>query len=296
MSAVSRVNIYEVDEKFLSCLKENGYTVLCADMQGESIFDYKILGEKLCLVLGNEANGVDECVLAQSDTVISLTSFKWAHTTPPESASAASLNFMIDDSTPMLATMALRNAMATMEDSDETKLYDDADVSIEWSDETFTEGEEATLKVTTPPEVVKVTVDGIEITECDLDENGNKIWTYTFVVQQSGENAYEVILYDYNGNPSEPFMTETIYVEEAEDEPVTDGPTTDDPTTDDPSTDDPATDDPTTDDPSNDGSEDDSPASEESLLDKAGKVANDIFNTILNFFKTVITFIWRLFA
>lgn len=72
MSAVSRVNIYEVDEKFLSCLKENGYTVLCADMQGESIFDYKILGEKLCLVLGNEANGVDECVLAQSDTVISL--------------------------------------------------------------------------------------------------------------------------------------------------------------------------------------------------------------------------------
>ena len=53
-------------------LKENGYTVLCADMQGESIFEYNITSEKLCLVLGNEANGVDDSVLLQSDTVISL--------------------------------------------------------------------------------------------------------------------------------------------------------------------------------------------------------------------------------
>ena len=72
MSAVSRVNTYEVDEQFLSSLKENGYTVLCADMQGESIFEYNITSEKLCLVLGNEANGVDDSVLLQSDTVISL--------------------------------------------------------------------------------------------------------------------------------------------------------------------------------------------------------------------------------
>lgn len=72
MSAVSRVNTYEVDEQFLSSLKENGYTVLCADMQGESIFEYNITSEKVCLVLGNEANGVDDSVLLQSDTVISL--------------------------------------------------------------------------------------------------------------------------------------------------------------------------------------------------------------------------------
>ena len=72
MSAVSRVNAFEVDEQILSRLKSYGYTVLCADMDGDSIFEYNIKSDKVCLVLGNEANGVDDEVLALSDTVVSL--------------------------------------------------------------------------------------------------------------------------------------------------------------------------------------------------------------------------------
>ncbi len=152
------------------------------------------------------------------DVVISLTSFKWAHTSMPEGLDeAAAVNFMVDGTTPEVATMALRNAMAATQDDEANQpTYDSADVSMEWSGESFVAGEEATLKVTTPVEVVKVTVGGIEITDCKIDSEGNKLWTYSFVVEQSGENAYEVIFYDYNGDASEPVMTETINVDAAD--------------------------------------------------------------------------------
>lgn len=162
---------------------------------------------------------------SEEDTVISLTSFKWAHTTKPESeAAAATVDFMVDDTTPMAATMALRNAMGASEEAESNGTYNEEEITINWSDDTFVEGKEATLNVKTPAEVVRVTVGGIDITECSLDENGNKIWTYSFVVQQAGENAYEVKFYDYNGAASEPVMTETIYVEDAADDPAADEP------------------------------------------------------------------------
>ena len=219
---------------------------------------------------------------SDTDTVISLTSFKWAHTTKPEGADAepAAVNFMVYESTPALATMALRNAMAAQEANEESKTYNEEDISMEWVGDTFVEGKEATLKVTTPPEVVKVTVGGIEIDKCEIDENGNKLWTYTFVVQQAGENTYEVIFYDYNGDASEPVMTETIIVEEANyiitemekwlvlimktDEPETDEPVTE-------------------------------PSTDESAFDKAMQVLSDVFNKVFSFLKSIIEIFWRLF-
>ena len=220
-----------------------------------------------------------------SDTVISLTTFKWAHTTPPEAGQEASLNFMVGNNTPMMATMALRRAMTVSEDPEESKTYNEEDITMEWTNDSFVEGKEATLKVTTPPEVVKVTVGGIEIDECEIDDNGNKLWTYTFIVQQSGENTYEVIFYDYNGDSSEPVMTETIIVEDAPDEPTTDEPTTDEPTTDEPTTDEPTTDEPETDEPSDD----------DSNSDKLFKVLSEVFKKVFSFLKSIIEIFWRLF-
>ncbi|MBR2988329.1 MAG: RNA methyltransferase [Clostridia bacterium] len=73
MSAVTRVNTFIVDISEIECLKSNGYTVLCADMDGESVFNRKnTVNEKICLVIGNEANGVLDEVKNASNEAISL--------------------------------------------------------------------------------------------------------------------------------------------------------------------------------------------------------------------------------
>ena len=69
MSAVSRVNLHLVEEEELSRLKENGYTIICADMGGQSVFDCEAAPQKICLIVGNEANGVSEDIITMSDIV-----------------------------------------------------------------------------------------------------------------------------------------------------------------------------------------------------------------------------------
>jgi len=165
-----------------------------------------------------------------------------------------------------MATFALRRAMTVAEP------YNSEDVSISWNDTSFIEGKEATLTVTTPPEVVRVTVDDIDIIDCEIDENGNKRWTYTFTVVQSGENAYDVVLYDRNGDSGEPIKTETIFVEEAPEEDTTQTPETDDPS------------DENTDDSQGNNSEN----NENNEM--------NIFNRIVEFIKKIINFFRRLFA
>lgn len=174
------------------------------------------------------------------DTVISLTSFKWAHQTDPESGSAAAaLSFYVTEDTPMMASFAMSRAIAYSEDEELTATpYTDEDITMEWSDTTFTEGNEATLTITTPFDVVGVTVGDVELTQCEIDENGNKRWTYTFIVEQTGENTYDVLLFDVNGNMSEAIQTETITVE----------------------------------------------------------AKKSIFQTILDYIKSILTFLWRLFS
>ncbi len=150
-------------------------------------------------------------VVNTSDTVISLTSFKWAHTTYPESADETVL-FTVNHSTGKLAGEAVQSLMMANNTPDRIT---DKDVSVEWSDKSFTEGKEATVKITTPVDVVKVTIGGVEITDCEIDKDGNKVWTYTFVVKQSGETEYVIMFYDGDGIINECVKTETIVVEKA---------------------------------------------------------------------------------
>ena len=73
MSAVTRVNTFTVELDEIEQLKANGYTILCADMDGKSVFDRKNSeNEKICLIIGNEANGVLDEVKDASNEVISL--------------------------------------------------------------------------------------------------------------------------------------------------------------------------------------------------------------------------------
>lgn len=75
MSAICKLNIIEGNEDILSKLKELGFNLLCADMDGKSIFDLKncnVTRDKVCLIVGNEANGVSDIVKSKSDLVISV--------------------------------------------------------------------------------------------------------------------------------------------------------------------------------------------------------------------------------
>jgi hypothetical protein len=85
---------------------------------------------------------------------------------------------------------------------------------MEWSGTSLKEGAEVTLTITTPADIALITIAGIEITEVTTDENGNKVWTYTFKVVETGEYTYDVILFTENGRVSQPMMTETITVSE----------------------------------------------------------------------------------
>ncbi len=72
MSAISRVNIFKSDESTLTQLKENGYTIISADMGGANAFKYEKKLKKACLCIGNEANGLSNNVITVSDEVLCL--------------------------------------------------------------------------------------------------------------------------------------------------------------------------------------------------------------------------------
>lgn len=72
MSAISRVNIFKSDESTLTQLKENGYTIISADMGGANAFEYEKKLKKACLCIGNEANGLSNNVITMSDEVLCL--------------------------------------------------------------------------------------------------------------------------------------------------------------------------------------------------------------------------------
>ena len=72
MSAISRVNLFDSGLDELYALKQNGYKVFCADMNGKSVFSEKVKSDKICLVIGNEANGVLDEITEISDEIVSL--------------------------------------------------------------------------------------------------------------------------------------------------------------------------------------------------------------------------------
>ena len=72
MSALSRVKIFNVDYDAVGLLKENGYCFICADMNGKNIFNTNLNFNKICLAVGNEANGLSDKLLSLSEEVLCL--------------------------------------------------------------------------------------------------------------------------------------------------------------------------------------------------------------------------------
>ncbi|MBE5731527.1 MAG: RNA methyltransferase [Clostridiales bacterium] len=72
MSAITKLNIIDCEEDILYDLDAYGYEILCADMDGDNIFEKNFSDKKACLIIGNEANGVSDYVREKSHVIISL--------------------------------------------------------------------------------------------------------------------------------------------------------------------------------------------------------------------------------
>ncbi len=137
-----------------------------------------------------------------SDTVISLTSFRWGH----KASEASAVSFMVYPDTAMLAMRAMRSIMESAEITEES-------VTVEWGNDSFIAGEIATLYVTTPESIMSVWVDGVDMEEI-VAENGSKLWSYEIELTNEGENTFTV---DFLTDFFDPVLTltETILVEAA---------------------------------------------------------------------------------
>jgi RNA methyltransferase, TrmH family len=71
----------EVSINFLQFLKENGYNIICSDIYGKSIYDFKLPG-KAVLAFCNEASGPSDLLLKISDYRVTV----------PKKGNAESLN------------------------------------------------------------------------------------------------------------------------------------------------------------------------------------------------------------
>ncbi len=72
MSAIVKVNIFSSGIDELKELKQLGYSIITADMGGKSAFSRCTMRDKVCIVVGGEAQGVSKEVMELSDDVYSL--------------------------------------------------------------------------------------------------------------------------------------------------------------------------------------------------------------------------------
>lgn len=71
-SAMSGVTVCNFPTLSIAEVKASGYKIVCADMAGTPLDAFRPDGDKLCLVIGNEANGISSEVLAAADAVVSI--------------------------------------------------------------------------------------------------------------------------------------------------------------------------------------------------------------------------------
>lgn len=72
MSGIYHVNVIKTTkEQIVAALKEQGVSLICADMNGESLFSFDKV-ENFCLCMGNEGNGICDYLIDNASSVLSL--------------------------------------------------------------------------------------------------------------------------------------------------------------------------------------------------------------------------------
>jgi TrmH family RNA methyltransferase len=91
MGSIFHSKIFEdISEKDLETLKKRGYKILCADLTGKNIFDYKP-PDNYVIIFSNEASGPSEKIISLSDERITIPKIGNAESLNVASASAVIL-------------------------------------------------------------------------------------------------------------------------------------------------------------------------------------------------------------
>lgn len=148
-------------------------------------------------------------VVNDSDCIIALTNYKF---TSKSAATTQTSDYVtMNASTFALAARAVRMVMTTP---------DTSGVTAQWETTDLKSGATATLTVDTPADIVKVEVDGVEITDCIVNEDGTKTWTHSFTATENSSGDYEIVLTDSKGRISETIPAGEITVSAEEEDSV----------------------------------------------------------------------------
>ena len=142
-------------------------------------------------------------VINDSDAILSLTNYKFTSKSAAVSKTADYVT--VNSATYAMAAKAVKTVMTTA---------DSSGVTAEWETTDLKSGATATLTVNTPADIVKVEVDGVEITDCVVNEDGTKTWTHSFTVTENSSGDYEIVLTDSKGRVSETIPAGEITVSE----------------------------------------------------------------------------------
>lgn len=92
MGSIFHINIIEeIENKSLDILKEKGYKLICADLQGENLYEFNEPSKKI-IALSNEATGPSVDLLEKSDHKITVPKFGKAESLNVAAASAIILS------------------------------------------------------------------------------------------------------------------------------------------------------------------------------------------------------------
>ncbi len=148
---------------------------------------------------------------SDTDVVISLTSLKWGFTDDIATGTSSFRIFANENTAPLAyAAMARMDENNAQPQEPEFNPVAKENITVSAPAEVEVTDGKGTLTVTTQPEVIKVTVDGAILKDCEIDEDGNKRWTYEFDATEPGEKVFTIVAEDFEGNVSEEIVAETV--------------------------------------------------------------------------------------
>ncbi|MBR4765290.1 MAG: hypothetical protein IK085_00850, partial [Clostridia bacterium] len=139
---------------------------------------------------------------ASNSAVISVTNLKYSYNERGAAANANALNLSFSFSG--MDLLACSAAFAAIDAK--VNAADSTGVTATWDKESIALGQTATLTIKANENFEKAFVDGAEVAGYS-EQDGERVWTYTFTPVQTGENAFDVTLLDINGYTTQPIAT-----------------------------------------------------------------------------------------
>ena len=166
---------------------------------------------------GNYRTKYPIIIINTSDCIVSLTNFRWTYSEPETIEPARGMQLSFSAAAPRMAMSAIRSIMPEHE---EESGYT-ADLHASWESSTIAAGSEASLDITTALDVIKVSVDGIELTDCYVGEDSLKHWTYKLTLDNAGEYSYNISCKNNKNEESNAIESPILTVVDSEPEKTT---------------------------------------------------------------------------